>query len=243
MKALVLSDIHGNLEALEAVLRAAGSFRWKELWFLGDLYGYGPNPEECFEILKQYNLCFIPGNHDLLFCGRLKASLFSEEAYRASLVTRALARQKSLNLVKLLPAEQIHRGIHLLHGSLENPSCDYILDAEDARRNFALAQKACTLFGHSHQQGFFLQEPSGEIVHARGRHGLSVSWKKKKALINPGSVGQPRDGNPEAAWGLLDNRKKEFTFFRSPYDYTITQKKMEKAGLSDFLCQRLARGI
>ncbi len=243
MKALVLSDIHGNLEALEAVLKAAKPLKWKELWFLGDLYGYGPNPEECFEILRQYNLCFIPGNHDLLLCGRLGASFFSDESYKASLITRTLARRDSLNLIKMLPPEQIHRGIHLLHGSLEDPSCSYIFSPEDARRNFTLARKPCTLFGHSHQQEFFLQDSSGEIVHAKARSGLTISWKKKKALINPGSTGQPRDGNPAAAWGMLDKSKKEFTFFRTSYDYTLTQEKMKNTGFSAFLCQRLSRGI
>ncbi len=243
MKALILSDIHGNLEALQTVMKAAQNLKWKELWFLGDLYGYGPNPEECFAILKQYKLCFIPGNHDLLLCGRLKGSIFSEEAYRASLITRTFTRQASLNLVKLLPAEQIHQGIHLVHGSLENPSCSYILNTEDARRNFLLARKACTLFGHSHQQEFFLQESSGKILHAKGQDGQTICWKGKKALINPGSVGQPRDGNPSASWGLLDTGKREFTFFRSPYNYKLTQQKMEQAGFSQFLRHRLSLGL
>ena len=242
MRALVLSDIHGNQEALNAVLKDAESRDWKELWFLGDLCGYGPEPEACFKRLSQEKLCFIPGNHDLTLSGRFKADFFNQESRIALVLSRSLVSKNTLELINALPAEQTRKGIHLVHGSPEGPSDKYILDIEDAARNFVLTRKNCVLYGHSHRQEYFLSDGK-EISQNRPGNEETVSWKKKRILINPGSVGQPRDRDPRAAWGIVDSWKKEFTFYRTSYDPAPTQKKMEKIGFSEFLRARLNEGI
>jgi predicted phosphodiesterase len=242
MKALVLSDIHGNLEALDAVLKDAEGREWKELWFLGDLCGYGPDPEACFKRLNQERLCFIPGNHDLTLCGRFKADFFNNESRMALVLSRSLVSKKTLDLINALPAEQTRKGIHLVHGSPEGPSDRYILNEDDAERSFVLTKKNCVLFGHSHRQECYVSEEN-RVSRIKPESGETVSWKKRRILINPGSVGQPRDRDPRAAWGIIATRKKEFRFFRTPYDPAPTQEKMERIGFSEFLRNRLNEGI
>ena len=241
MKALVLSDIHGNLEALNAVLSDAKNRDWKELWFLGDLCGYGPEPEACFKRLQQEKLCFIPGNHDLTLSGRFSADFFNKESRVALFLSGSLVSRKILDLINALPVSQTRKGILLVHGSPEGPSDQYILSENDAARNLALTRNKCVLFGHSHRQEFFIEEKG--ISQHRPESGETVSWKKRRILINPGSVGQPRDRDPRAAWGIVDSRKKEFTFFRTAYDPSPTQEKMKRIGFSEFLINRLTEGL
>jgi predicted phosphodiesterase len=242
LKILVMSDIHGNLEAMEAVLEAASTMEWKELWFLGDLYGYGPDPEACYRRLIQENHIFIPGNHDLYLCGRMKGEFFSTESHRALILSRSLIPGPSLNHIKQLPAFIEKKGFLLVHGSPIEPSRNYILGKDDAMRNFKSASKKWTLFGHTHKQEYFSLRKK-ELNHSVPGKGETVSLKKARFLINPGSVGQPRDNNPEAAWGILDLSKKEFTFYRTAYDFGKTQEKMRVIGFSDFLVDRISKGI
>ncbi|MBF9015216.1 MULTISPECIES: metallophosphoesterase [unclassified Oceanispirochaeta] len=242
MKVLVLSDIHGNLEAMEAVLEAASGMDWKELWFLGDLCGYGPDPEACYRRLIQEKHIFIPGNHDLYLCGRMKGEFFSTESHRALILSRSLISGELVNHMKQLPAFIERKGFLLLHGSPEEPSRSYILGEDDALRNFKAASKKWILFGHTHIQEHYSLR-SRELSSSRAADGDLISLKGVKILINPGSVGQPRDNNPKAAWGVLDTGKKEFNFYRTAYDYTKTQAKMKDLGFSDFLIERISRGV
>ncbi|MDA3956123.1 metallophosphoesterase family protein [Oceanispirochaeta sp.] len=241
MKILVLSDIHGNLEALTAVLNDAKNEDWKEIWFLGDLCGYGPEPDACFRKLQDHPLTFIPGNHDLYICGRMKGEFFSRESRKALILSRSFISRELIDYMKQLPSYRIQKGVELVHASPEGPSRVYILDEEDALRNFKISRKKCILFGHSHIQEYYTLEKTG-LYSRRASNGETLSFKKSRVLINPGSVGQPRDRDPRAAWGILDLKNKDFTFYRSSYDYEITQGKMKKAGFSEFLINRIARG-
>lgn len=242
MNVLVLSDIHGNLEALESVLEAASRFDWKEIWFLGDLCGYGPDPEACYQRLIQEKHIFIPGNHDLYLCGRMKGDFFSTESRKALILSRSLISGTLVNHMKELPPSVEKKGFLLVHGSPGEPSRSYILTRDDALRNFKVASKKWILFGHSHiQESYSLQKRV--LCSSRAENGDVISLKGSKVLINPGSVGQPRDNNPKAAWGILDTGKKEFTFYRTTYDYAKTQTKMRDLGFSDFLIERIARGV
>jgi len=241
LKILVLSDIHGNLEALKSVLEASRKESWSEIWFLGDLCGYGPDPDECYRTLIREKLTFIPGNHDLYICGRLKGSFFSQESRMALILTRSFISGGLINVLKTLPPFRVIKGVLLVHGSPEGPSRSYILNEDDALRNFSISRKKCVLFGHSHIQEYYIKNGRG-IESSRAANGETVSFKKSRVLINPGSVGQPRDRDNRAAWGILDTKKKEFTFHRTPYDYRITQEKMKTAGFSEFLINRLAEG-
>lgn len=226
---------------MEAVLNAASAENWKELWFLGDLCGYGPDPEKCYRRLLAEKYIFIPGNHDLYLCGRLKGDFFSKEARRALITSRSLISGEMETHMKMLPAYRERKGFLLVHGSPLEPSRDYILGEDKAADCFRKASKKWTLFGHSHVQEYYSSR-KGIISSSRTADGDRVSLKGKKMLINPGSAGQPRDGNPEAAWGILDTGSREFTFRRTPYDIALTQSKMRAAGFSDFLIERLSRG-
>jgi len=241
LKILVLSDIHGNLEALKSVLDASADEQWKEIWFLGDLCGYGPEPDACYNELIQRKLTFIPGNHDLYICGRLKGSFFSYESRKALILSHSFISGELIRIMKELPASRVIRGIHLVHGSPEGPSRSYILNEDDAMRNFLISRKKCILFGHSHFQEYY--RITGKLIESsRASDGETISYKNCRLLINPGSIGQPRDRDNRAAWGILDTRRREFTFHRTHYDYTVTQEKMRKAGFSDFLVNRLEAG-
>ncbi|MDC7240403.1 MAG: metallophosphoesterase family protein [Spirochaetales bacterium] len=242
MKILVLSDIHGNLEALEAVLEDSASQNWEEIWFLGDLAGYGPEPEACYRLLLKEKTLFIPGNHDLYLCGRMSGSFFSNESRKALIMSHSLVSGDFLNHMKELPVFQERKGVLMVHGSVEDPTRDYILGEPDALRNFKAATKKWVLFGHSHIQEYYSLSRRN-LSSGRAETGQTLSLKGSRVLINPGSIGQPRDGNPDAAWGILDTRKKEFTFYRTPYNFRKTQEKMEAAGFSEFLIDRLSKGI
>ena len=241
MKALILSDIHGNGEALKTVLKDAANHDFNEIWFLGDLCGYGPDIQNCFLMLNNYKLIFLAGNHDLYMTGDMEKDFFSDMARISLILGRSDISPALMGFLSDQSARQIHRGIELVHGSPADPAVSYILNERDAAASLPYAQKKTVLFGHTHVQEFYYQhkdkglireKPSNEPVSLKGRH----------ILINPGSVGQPRDGDSRAAWGVLDTRKKEFSFFRTAYDYGVTQQKMKDRGYPDFLIERLAAG-
>lgn len=242
MKVLVLSDVHGNLDALESVLLQAQLSNWQEIWFLGDLGGYGPQPDECFQLLKSHKIVFLPGNHDLYYAGVLSRNVFSREALQALLLTRSKIRKEYIDIMKAIPVIQRRKGITLVHGSLVDPKTDYIINIDDAEKNFKILKGNCCLFGHTHIQGCFIQENKITTWFRPSSNDL-IKYKGKKILINPGSVGQPRDKDPRAAWAILDTSKKEVQFFRTEYIIENVQNKMRKMGSSEFLINRLETGV
>lgn len=242
MKVLLLSDIHGNSDALEAVLAESDAQVCKETWSLGDLGGYGPDADRCFQILIERKSLLLAGNHDLYYGGRLDRDLFSPEALKALLVSGQNIGTKFRNTMKELSTSSRRKGYDLVHGSLINPDSDYILTESDAFKNFRVLKTKAALFGHTHRQGSFLYD-EGKVSWIAPAEGEILSFRGKKALINPGSVGQPRDGDPRAAWAVLDTRRKEVIFHRTAYDISSYQKKMRDIGASDFLISRVETGI
>ncbi len=241
MKALVLSDIHGNAEALSTVLRDAAGLGWQEIWFLGDLCGYGPNSVLCHRILSEYKVVFLTGNHDLYMTGDMDKDYFSDMARVALIIGRAHMSPELLNYLTLYPPRNIYRGFDLVHGCPLDPAGQYILSSRDALMNLPKARKRIVLYGHSHLQEYYdLTDPRNVEHHVPA--GETISFKGKRMMINPGSVGQPRDGDNRAAWGLIDTGKKEFTFSRSVYDFTVTQQRMKDRGYPEYLIQRLSEG-
>ena len=241
MRALVISDIHGNLEALNAVLREAAEHRWEEIWFLGDLCGYGPDTKGCFLTLKEHRLIFLTGNHDLYITGDMEKEFFSDMARIALILTRSDITPELMGFLSSHSARQMYKGIELVHGSPIDPEAAYILNESDAAAGMIRARKKTVLFGHTHVQEYYLKDGDKRIIR-RAPGTEPVSLKGRHILINPGSVGQPRDGDNRAAWGLMDTKSKEFTFFRTAYDYGITQQKMADRGFPSYLVERLAEG-
>lgn len=242
MKVALLSDIHGNYDALSAVLDAADSEGYKEIWTLGDLGGYGPEGDRCFNRLMNEKALLIPGNHDLYYAGKLSSDIFGQEALKALLTAGQKISKPFRDVMSSLPLTARRKGYTLVHGSLTDPARDYVLNLDEAEINFKMLKGKYLLFGHSHKQGCFLQEKK-EISWFKPEGNEPLSYNRKRALINPGSVGQPRDGDSRAAWALLDIKKKEVRFMRTPYDIPSYQEKMRKLGASEFLINRVEKGI
>ena len=220
----------------------AGSLSWQEIWFLGDLGGYGPEVDKCIRLLKYHNTLFLPGNHDLYYSGRLARGFFSIEARKALILSRDIIKKEYFDAMKVLPVFRKKKGISMVHGSLLDPERDYILHEEDALQNFNLLKGQCCLFGHTHRQGCYLKE-NKKLFWIRPEDNEVVQYRRKKILINPGSVGQPRDHDPRAAWAILDTKAKEVQFFRTEYNIQRVQRKMEALGSPEFLIRRLESGI
>ena len=245
MRVLVLSDIHSNLEALRAVLRDAGAV--DVTWCLGDIVGYGPQPDECVDLLRQRepDLLCIAGNHDCAAIDKLDISVFSPDAERAVLWTREqLSRSTATYLEDL--SEQLTSGdVTLVHGSPGEPMWEYLVSAARARENFPLLQTRYCLIGHSHVPLVFVEAaqpvdlPNGHVMLS----GESISLGERRMFLNPGSVGQPRDGNRDASYLLLDTETGRADYCRVEYAIEKTQRLMQQNGLPERLIVRLAYGL
>jgi predicted phosphodiesterase len=246
MRCLVVSDIHSNLEAFEAVLSDAGSV--DELWCLGDLVGYGPDPNACVALLQSKPHICIAGNHDWAALGRLDLAEFNADARAAALWTRKQLTPSSLAFLEALPQElpePLHERFWLAHGSPCHPIWEYILDARSATAAFGCFDAGYCFHGHTHVPILIRQAGN------RGRDRLvwvqpSEDLHKlgpERVLVNPGSVGQPRDGNPQASYMLLDLEALTLELRRVDYPYGRTQAKMRDCGLPGRLATRLAYGL
>ncbi len=245
MRALVVSDIHGNLQALEAVLAFAGD--WEELWNLGDAVGYGANPNEVLEILRQRAAVNVRGNHDRVCTGLTSAQGFNPVAAQAAAWTRAALSADNLAWLREVEKGPVRAGVDVtcVHGSPLDED-HYILSMRDAWAPLRRMGTPLTFFGHTHVQGAFLQhEADWEEVHpactAEGVFDLVLD-KGMRVLVNPGSVGQPRDRDPRAAFALYDSTAKLVQFRRVPYDVGAAQAAIRAGGLPERLAERLATG-
>ena len=242
---LVISDIHANLEALEAVLAAAAGF--DGCLCLGDLIGYGPNPNECVErVLALPGLTCLVGNHDMAALGRIDAAMFNGAA-RAAIEWTARILDPAVREA-LLALEPSARGesYAFAHGSPRDPVWEYLEDERQGPPNFPLFEAPTCFVGHTHVPRVFVQESErvSQSVVQIGHPGDALQLHDgNRRIVNPGGVGQPRDGNPRAAYALLDSSSGEFTFRRVPYDIGLTQQKIQRAGLPPVLASRLPLGL
>jgi len=241
MRAAVISDIHGNLAALEAVLAAVDADAPDELWCLGDLVGYGPRPSECCELVAARAQICLCGNHDLAVRGTLDLFEFSGDAAAAAAWTREVLSPQARTYLDSLESAGEREGVALYHGSARDPVWEYVLSDEAAAATLALTDAALVLVGHSHAA---LQVALGERVHegALAPAGTELELSGARRLLNPGSVGQPRDGDVRAAWLLLDLAAGHASFRRVEYDIARTQAEIRAAGLPEPLAARLALG-
>ncbi len=245
MRALVLSDIHGNLQALEAVLSAAGEV--DAVWNLGDAVGYGANPNEVIELLRACAVVNVRGNHDRVCAGLTSSQGFNPVAAQAALWTQAALSAENLHWLKEVPKGPIETGggASCAHGSPLDED-HYILSMRDAWMPLQRMGTALTFFGHTHVQGAFLQHDADweELRPAFDESGGSMLRIENgtRSLVNPGSVGQPRDRNARAAFALYDNDARTVTFRRVEYDVAGAQAAIRAAGLPERLAQRLDTG-
>jgi predicted phosphodiesterase len=240
MRVAVISDVHANYHALEAVLEQIDAARVDAVWCLGDTVGYGPRPNECCERVEaRADRCLV-GNHDLVALGKLNVSDFNDEAAAAAVWTSAVLTPESrVFLESLRPVGQAE-GVDLYHASARDPVWEYVLTEEAARATFELSSAPLILVGHSHVALALALDGdnvAGGLAPAGTEADLNGRW-----LLNPGSVGQPRDGDPRAAWLLLDLERRFAAFHRVPYSIEDTQSEMRERGLPRVLATRLERG-
>jgi predicted phosphodiesterase len=243
MRVLVVSDIHSNRVAFETVLEAAGSF--DALWCVGDTIGYGPMPNECVALIMQHATVAIVGNHDLASLGMIDLSDFNPDARRANIWNGAqLTPEYREYLQKLQPAAMIDGQFEMAHGSPREPIWEYLLHEEQALDNFQVFDAQVCLIGHSHVPLIFVLSPEGHCRRVLPRHGARLELSSHdRYFINPGSVGQPRDQDPRAAYAILDTEAGVVRFFRIEYDIARTQQQMRELNLPPALWQRLKVGM
>jgi predicted phosphodiesterase len=238
----VISDVHANWHALEAVLAAAEEEQPDELWCLGDLVGYGPRPNECCAaVAARADLC-LAGNHDLVVLGTLSLEDFVGEAADAARWTQTVLDSEARSFLAGLAPSATREDVELFHGSPRDPVWDYVLSEEAAWWTFKTTRKPLVLVGHSHVPlavSFDDEGLAGGVAAA----GSTMWLDRGRWILNPGSVGQPREGDPRAAWLLLDLGSRRASFRRTAYPVERTQAEMRERGLPEALAQRLAHGV
>jgi len=241
MRVAVVSDIHSNLVALEAVLAAIDGDATDALWCLGDLVGYGPRPNECTELIRERARICLCGNHDLAVRGTLDLWEFSGDAGTAARWTRTVLKDDALAFLRTLEPAGKADGVALFHGSARDPVWEYVLSGEAALMTLATTPEPIVLVGHSHV-ALQIQLQGDGLDGGLAAAGSELSLAGSRSVLNPGSVGQPRDGDPRAAYLLLDLDAKTASFRRVEYDIERTQAEMAEAGLPEALALRLAVG-
>jgi predicted phosphodiesterase len=242
LRVAVISDIHANLHALDAVLEAIDADPPDEIWCLGDLVGYGPRPNEVVEEVRRRAKVCLVGNHDLGVVGALDTEEFALDAAVAANWTQTVLLDEHRAFLESLSPEAKLEGAELYHGSPRDPVWEYVISEETARDALEATVAPLVLVGHSHvalHVGLSGSTLTGELAP----DGTQVELDEGRWLLNPGSVGQPRDGDPRAAWLELDFEGRKARFQRESYDIARTQEELRERELPEALAERLAHGV
>jgi len=243
----IVSDIHANLAAFEAViaaLRTAGAT--ERLWCIGDMVGYGPNPNECLDLLRSFDHICVPGNHDYGLLGKTDIENFNGDARFALEWTEEVIRQDNRDYLDALDQPWVpdNGDFTVVHASPRDPIWEYLLDVEAAYECFPFFGTPYCLVGHTHVPVVFRQSPGGGPVKlGQPEPGEQLRLGGTRMIINPGSVGQPRDGNPQAAFAILDLERATLEFQRVEYPISVTQAAMRELNFPRRLIQRLDYGF
>ena len=241
MRIAVISDVHANLEALKAVMQDIERSNIERVFFLGDAVGYGADPDRCIKLV--HDLCEIKllGNHDYVAMGLESAEDFNLLAKESIMWTQETLKRKSIERLSDFEMEATFLDFYMTHASPEHPSeWNYIFTDLDALRAFDAFTQTFCLIGHSHIPGLFVRRPDGSIAFDSPDSLQAIP--DHRYIVNVGSVGQPRDGNCDAGYVIIDTDTLQFEFRRIPYDLATAQKKMRKAQLPEYLISRLASG-
>ena len=242
MRVAVVSDIHGNRHAFEAVLADVASAGADELWCLGDLVGYGADPDASVELAREHAAVCLAGNHDLAVTGALPLDEFSRGAEIAARWTQEVIQAENLAYLQgLEPAGHVE-GIGLFHASPRDPIWEYVLSGLTAELCLDAAAQRVSLIGHSHVALSFHRNEGESATGSTRREGDALDISAGEWLINPGSTGQPRDGDPRAAWLMLDTEAWTAHWRRADYDIAGAQAAIRAANLPDSLAERLQYG-
>ena len=243
MRYAIIGDIHANLAAFTAVLddieRRGGV---EKAWCLGDVVGYGPDPHECVELLRRTNHVCIAGNHDWAAIGKIDTTEFNPDAAAACHWTTRQLSSTDVEYLGNLPLAIEEGDFTLVHGSPREPIWEYLLSTSMAKENFACFKSQFCLVGHSHVPLVFSLRENGTCSFGNMVTDVGLILGKNRLIVNPGSVGQPRDGDPRASYAIYDSDIRQVRIYRIPYDIRATQDKMMAAGLPIRLVNRLETG-
>ncbi|MBI4187561.1 MAG: metallophosphoesterase family protein [Chloroflexi bacterium] len=244
MRYAIVADIHANLDAFTAVLedieRRGGA---DEVWCLGDIVGYGPDPHQCIELLCRCNHVCVAGNHDLAATGKLDLGNFNPDAAAACRWTMKRLSAEDVRYLDSLPQSIEKDDFTLVHGSPREPIWEYLFSVSSASENFACFRSKFCLVGHTHQPITFRQNDDGSTSFSPFSPDIGLALGKNRLIINPGSVGQPRDGDPRASYAIYDSEAKSVRIHRISYDIEVTQNRMVELGLPMRLVTRLGHGV
>jgi diadenosine tetraphosphatase ApaH/serine/threonine PP2A family protein phosphatase len=241
MRVAVVSDIHSNLHALEPVLEEVVRERPDAIWCLGDIVGYGPRPDECCSVVQERAAVCLCGNHDLGVRGDVDLDDFSPDAAAAALWTRGVLGAQANEFLGSLRPEGDADGVQLFHASPRDPVWEYILTDQAAMAALEGTSAPVVLVGHSHIP-LAVTAADGVLDGGHAPGGTEIELGERRWLLNPGSVGQPRDGDARAAWLLLDLDEGRASFRRVDYAIGETQAEIRAAGLPQILGDRLSAG-
>jgi predicted phosphodiesterase len=245
VRVAVLSDIHGNLEALQATLAAIDQAGVEETWCLGDVVGYGARPAACLALVREHCTVRLAGNHDLVAAGVSSAEGFSRSARIAISWTSQQLSPEERDEIRGWPSATQLQGIGLAHGSMRDPAWEYVVEPAVARQLLEDQVQQIVLVGHSHLALSWRLDPEviGGAAGVLRSDGDVLDCGERTWICNPGSVGQPRDRDPRAAWLELDTEARTVTWHRTPYDIASAQAAIRSAGLPDPLADRLGAGL
>jgi predicted phosphodiesterase len=242
MRVAIVSDVHGNRHAFEAVLDAVEDAGAEELWCLGDLVGYGAEPDACIELARRHAAVCLAGNHDLAVRGDLPFDQFTRGAELAARWTVEVIGEQSLDYLAALEPQRLDEVAGLYHASPRDPVWEYVLSPLQAELCLDVLAHRVACIGHSHVALYYSRREgvpaSGDTCGA----GTVLDVGAGEWLLNPGSVGQPRDGDPRAAWLMLDTAAWTASFHRTPYDVSGAAAAIRAARLPDSLAERLPHG-
>jgi predicted phosphodiesterase len=240
VRVAVVSDLHANLVALDAVLADAGDV--DAVWHLGDVVGYGPDPDGVVARLAEIGATGVAGNHDRAATGALDIDWFNDDARAAIVWTQHRIAAATATWLAALPDMRTEAGIVLVHGSPRDPTWEYVTTAPVARAGIAAMPTTGGLHGHTHVPIAYVED-DGRLETVSPGAGSSLTLDRRRVLLNPGSVGQPRDGIPAASWMLLETDTGLATWQRTAYDVASVQAAMEARGLPERLVARLSYGL
>jgi len=241
MKILVLSDIHANISALNSVLEDASDF--DETWCLGDIVGYGPDPNECIERIQALpNLSCIIGNHDAAALGTISAESFNLEAKLSILWLKSQLSPSNRAFLESLQTQKKINNVLLVHGSPRSPMWEYMIDRYIALENFEYFDLSLCFVGHTHMPCVFEKLDSNGNVSFNVLRPDEIFQITTKTILNPGSVGQPRDHDRRASYGFFDTENNTWKLKRIEYDFSSVQKRIKTAGLPTHHAVRLSYG-
>jgi predicted phosphodiesterase len=244
MRYAIIADIHANLAALMAVLTDIyQKEEIAELWCLGDIVGYGPEPNKCIELLRRTKHICVAGNHDLAAIGEIDTSDFNPDAAAACQWTANQLAAPERAYIKNLPLVIEKDDFTLVHGSPREPVWEYVLSIGTARENFNYFKSKFCLVCHTHVPAIFKSGKDGSCSFSQFPPKGELVLDKERLIINPGSVGQPRDGDPRASYAIYDSQSKKINLYRIPYDITTTQARMVEERLPMRLVARLSQGL